>query len=99
MPINEKLIEQVKAILIERSKKAIELSKQAFLEEQIKYEPLREALRYFMAEIWYDASHSATSPVPSQRLHDIVTLHSAEPCVRINSTSIESVSHVQGPFM
>ena len=57
MSTNEKLMEQVKAILIERSKKAMELAKQAVLKEQIKYEPLHEALRYFMEEIWYDASH------------------------------------------
>ena len=35
----------------------MELSKQAVLAEQIKYEPLREALRYFMEELCYDASH------------------------------------------
>ena len=59
MASDEKLMEQVKAVLIEYSKKAIELSRQAVLQEQIKYEPLREALRYFMEEIWFDASHPA----------------------------------------
>lgn len=57
MSTDETLVEQVKRLLIERSKKAMTLSKQAILEEQFKYEPLGEALRYFMSEIWYDASH------------------------------------------
>ena len=59
MPAEEKLMEQVKTLLIERSKKAIELAKQAVLQEKLKYEPLREALRYFMEEIWYNAAHPA----------------------------------------
>jgi len=49
MSTDEKLLEQGNAILIKCSKKAIKLSKQAVLAEQIKYEPLREALRYFSA--------------------------------------------------
>lgn len=57
MSTNGKLVEQVNAILINRSTKAKELSKQAVLAEQIKYEPLREALGYFMEELCYDASH------------------------------------------
>jgi len=57
MSTDEKLLEQVNAILIERSKKAVELSRQAVLAEKIKYEPLWEALRYFMNEICYDSSH------------------------------------------
>jgi geranylgeranyl diphosphate synthase type I len=59
MPAEEKLMEQVKTLLIERSKKAIEQAKQAVLQEQIKYKPLREALRYFMEEIWFNAAHPA----------------------------------------
>lgn len=59
MSTTTSLMAQIKTILIERSKKATELSKQAVLEEQINYEPLRESLRYFMEEIWYDASHPA----------------------------------------
>jgi len=57
MSTDEKLMEQVKAILIGHSKTSIELSKQAILQELIKYPPLREALRYFMEEMWFDASH------------------------------------------
>ncbi|MCL4429887.1 MAG: polyprenyl synthetase family protein [Chloroflexi bacterium] len=59
MPAEEKLMEQVKMLLTERSKKAIEQARQAVLEEQIKHEPLREALRYFMEEIWFNAAHPA----------------------------------------
>ena len=57
MSTNEDLTEQVKVILIERSKKALELSKQAVLGEHIKHEPLSEALHYFMNEILCDSSH------------------------------------------
>jgi len=59
MPTEKKLMNQVKKLLIQRSKKALELSRQAILQEQIKYEPLREALQYFMEEIWYNAAHPA----------------------------------------
>lgn len=59
MPTEEKLMEQVKKLLIERSKKAIEIAKKAVLQEQLKYQPLQEALRYFMEEIWYNAAHPA----------------------------------------
>ena len=57
MSTNEKLVEQVNAILIKHSEKAMELAKQAVFAEHIKYEQLREALRYFMEEAWYDSSH------------------------------------------
>jgi len=52
-------MEQVQKFLVERSKKAIEMAKQAIVQEQIKYEPLGDALRYFMEEIWYNAAHPA----------------------------------------
>jgi geranylgeranyl pyrophosphate synthase len=57
--LEEKLMEQVQKFLVERSKKAIEMAKQAIVQEQIKYEPLGDALRYFMEEIWYNAAHPA----------------------------------------
>lgn len=59
MPSEEKLMEQVKKLLVERSKKPIEIAKQAVLQEQLKYQPLSEALKYFMEEIWYNAAHPA----------------------------------------
>ncbi len=52
-------MEQVQNLLFERSKKAIELAKQAVVQEQLKFEPLADALRYFMEEIWYNAAHPA----------------------------------------
>ncbi|MGA2387058.1 MAG: polyprenyl synthetase family protein [Candidatus Bathyarchaeia archaeon] len=57
MSTDEKLMEQVKAILIARSKEAMQLARQAVVEEQFKSETLQEALRYFMMEFWFDASH------------------------------------------
>jgi geranylgeranyl pyrophosphate synthase len=53
------LLEQVKANLTQRSQKAIILARQAVIQEQISYEPLHEALRYFMEEIWFNAAHPA----------------------------------------
>jgi len=50
-------MERVKAILIEKAQKSIELAKQSILQEDIEYEPIREALCYFMEEVWFDASH------------------------------------------
>ncbi len=57
MSTNEKLLQQVNAILLKRSKKAIESAKKAVSQEQIKDPKLREALHYFMEEICADASH------------------------------------------
>jgi geranylgeranyl pyrophosphate synthase len=57
MSTDEELVEQVNVILIDRAKKALELSRQVVLKEHIKYGPLREALEYFMEEICYDTSH------------------------------------------
>ena len=53
----EEMMEQVKALLINCSKKAVEQARQVILQENIKNETLHEALRYFMEEFWYDASH------------------------------------------
>jgi geranylgeranyl pyrophosphate synthase len=57
MSTDKELMEQVNDILTERAKKALELSRQTVLNVQIKYEPLRKALQYFMEEICYDTSH------------------------------------------
>ena len=57
MSTNEKLMKKINDILIKRSQKTLEFSKQAVLAEQIMYEPLGEALRYFMEEILCDAYH------------------------------------------
>jgi len=57
VPSQKNLMEQVKAILKERGQKAIELAKVTMLQEPIEFKPLREAMHYFMEEVWYDASH------------------------------------------
>jgi geranylgeranyl pyrophosphate synthase len=57
VPSQKNLMAQVKAILKERGQKAIELAKVTMIQEPIEFEPLREAMRYFMEEVWYDASH------------------------------------------
>ncbi len=59
MSIDENLIEEVQALLMERSNKAITLARQAVLNEEIKYSPLKEALAYFMQELWFNAAHPA----------------------------------------
>jgi heptaprenyl diphosphate synthase len=59
MQTDESLMEEVKNILIEHSKNAMSQAKQAVANEQIIFEPLREALRFFMEEFWVDASHPA----------------------------------------
>ena len=59
MVTQDNIVDQVQKILAERSDKSIELAKQAVLEEQIKYEPLGKALRYFMEEVWVHVSHPA----------------------------------------
>ena len=42
-----------------RGKKAVEISKQYVLEKQIDFEPLNEAIKYFMNEFWFDVLHPA----------------------------------------
>jgi geranylgeranyl pyrophosphate synthase len=59
MQTDESLMEEIKNILIEHSKNAMSQAKQAVANEQITFEPLREALRFFMEEFWFDASHPA----------------------------------------
>jgi geranylgeranyl diphosphate synthase type I len=59
MVSEEKLIERAKTLLEKRGKKALEISKQSILQEKIEDKPLREALRYFMEEVWFDVLHPA----------------------------------------
>jgi geranylgeranyl pyrophosphate synthase len=59
MASKKKTIEQVKALLSARGQKALELAKLAMLQERIEYEPLKEALRYFIEEVWFDFLHPA----------------------------------------
>jgi len=55
----KKLIEQVKALLWAKGEKSLETAKQLILQEKIEFEPLQEALRYFMEEFWVDVLHPA----------------------------------------
>src|SRR3972149_4246174 len=59
MTPNKKLMEQARTLLKERGQKAVEVSKQYVLKEKLEYAPLREALRYFMEELWDDILHPA----------------------------------------
>jgi geranylgeranyl pyrophosphate synthase len=57
MSTNEKILQLVNAILLRRSKKAIESARQVVLKEEINDSRLRDALDYFMDELCCDASH------------------------------------------
>jgi geranylgeranyl pyrophosphate synthase len=59
MTREKKMMERVRALLKERGRRALEISEQSILEERIEYEPLREALRYFIKETWSDVPHPA----------------------------------------
>lgn len=56
MEHEKKLMERVEALLMERGQKSLEVARKSVLEEKIEYEPLREALGYFM-EVWCHVSH------------------------------------------
>ena len=49
--------DHVKILMKERGYEALQFSKQTILQEEIGYEPLREALRYFVEEFWFDSLH------------------------------------------
>src|SRR3990170_2459939 len=58
MTSEEKLVLQVRALLFERGKAALELAKKAVLEEKVSSETLQDALRYFIVN-WEDVLHPA----------------------------------------
>ncbi len=60
MSTDEELMQEVQTFLVERSKKAIFLAREAIFKEQIKYTPLLEALTYFMQEVWTNAAPHPT---------------------------------------
>jgi geranylgeranyl pyrophosphate synthase len=59
MTIVEKLMSRVNALLKERGQKALKLAQQAVSQEKTPYEPLGDALNYFMREVWFDFMHPA----------------------------------------
>jgi geranylgeranyl pyrophosphate synthase len=56
---NKKLMEQVRIILRKYGQKAFKIAKNFVLQERTLYEPVYEALRYFMEESWLDFQHPA----------------------------------------
>jgi geranylgeranyl pyrophosphate synthase len=58
MAFGEKLMKKAIAILEKRGQKALELARQSIMQEEIEFEPLQKALRYFMDD-WKDILHPA----------------------------------------
>jgi geranylgeranyl pyrophosphate synthase len=59
MKPEEKKMQRIIAILEERGKKSVELSKKIALQDKTGYEPLNEAIRFFVEEFWFDVLHPA----------------------------------------
>ena len=59
MPSEESLVNQVRNLLWRRGDKALEIARQEMLQEEMWFEPLGEALRYFMEDFWEDVLHPA----------------------------------------
>ena len=55
----KKLMEKVKKLLAERGRKAYEVAKEEILNEEIEYEPVRDALEYFIQELWHNFQRPA----------------------------------------
>lgn len=56
---SNKLMEKVKKSLEKRGRNAYEAAKKEILNEEIKYEPIRDALQYFIQELWRNFQHPA----------------------------------------
>jgi len=56
---SKKLMEKVKELLEEGGRKAYEVAKEEILSEEIGYEPVRDALQYFIQELWHNFQHPA----------------------------------------
>jgi geranylgeranyl pyrophosphate synthase len=56
---DKKMMEKVKRLLEERGRKAYEVAKEEILNEEIEYEPVRDALEYFIEELWHNFQHPA----------------------------------------
>jgi geranylgeranyl pyrophosphate synthase len=52
-------IEKARTIFLEKGKPGYEAAKEAILEEEFDYEPVREALTYFIGEVWHNLEHPA----------------------------------------
>ena len=49
----------LKKIFEERGRESYEVAREVVLKEELSYKPLREALKYFMENVWYDFEHPA----------------------------------------
>ncbi len=58
MAPEKKLIMQVKKLLLERGREALETARQAVLKETVPFKPLEDALRFFIMN-WEDVLHPA----------------------------------------
>ncbi len=56
---SNKSIEKVKKFLEKRGRDAYEVAKKEILNEKIEYKPVRDALQYFMRELWQNFQHPA----------------------------------------
>jgi geranylgeranyl pyrophosphate synthase len=56
---NKKSMEKVKRLLEERGRKAYEVAKEEILNDEIRYEPVLDALEYFIKELWHNFQHPA----------------------------------------
>jgi geranylgeranyl pyrophosphate synthase len=57
MTEEDKLMQKVINLFQEKGQKAVEVSKQYAMKEKIAYQPLENALQFFMQEIWFDFLH------------------------------------------
>jgi geranylgeranyl pyrophosphate synthase len=56
---SKKSMEKVKKLLEQRGRKAYEAAKEEILNEEIEFEPIRDALEYFIQELWHNFQHPA----------------------------------------
>ncbi len=59
MASEKKMMQHVINFIQERGKKAVETSRQFALQDDLGYEPLNGAMKYFMDEFWFDFLHPA----------------------------------------
>lgn len=57
--MNSMVAETVEKILEEEGKKAYQIAKDVILNEKLDYAPLRQALEYFICEVWRNYQHPA----------------------------------------
>ena len=56
---SEKSMEKAKKILEKRGRKAYEMAKEEILNEKFEYQPIRDALQFFIQELWHNFQHPA----------------------------------------